>query len=208
MRTISTTLAVLLSLAVFCGYTLSAKEPELIPRAVFFGNPERTSPQPSPDGKLLAYLAPDRKNVLQVWLRTVGEKDDRPLTQDKRRGIRQYFWAHDGRHLLYEQDTDGDENFHLHSADLKSGQVRDLTPFQGVRAENVDLSPEFPEEVLVGLNLEDRKKFDTYRVNLRTGATVLDPENPGTVVRGGPVTDFQRRAPGVAGKQDERRDLP
>ncbi|HZU37025.1 MAG TPA: hypothetical protein VFA18_13985, partial [Gemmataceae bacterium] len=80
--------------------------PALIPREVLFGNPERASPQLSPDGKQLAYLAPDKKNVLQVWLRTVGQNDDRQLTEDPKRGIRMYLWAYDGKHLLYLQDAD------------------------------------------------------------------------------------------------------
>ncbi|MEH2407091.1 hypothetical protein [Nostoc sp.] len=53
--------------------------PPLIPREILFGNPEKTSPQLSPDGKYLAYIAPDEKNVLQVWLRTVGQEDDQIL---------------------------------------------------------------------------------------------------------------------------------
>lgn len=32
----------------------------LIPRSVLFGNPERSAPEISPDGTMLAYLAPDR----------------------------------------------------------------------------------------------------------------------------------------------------
>jgi hypothetical protein len=56
-----------------------------IPREVLFGNPERASPQISPDGKKLAYLAPDKKNVLQVWVRTVGKKDDKQVTHDAKR---------------------------------------------------------------------------------------------------------------------------
>lgn len=65
--------------------------PPLIQREILFGNPERTSPQLSSDGKYLAYLAPDDKNVLQVWLRTVGQEDDRIITADKKRGIRIFF---------------------------------------------------------------------------------------------------------------------
>ena len=44
----------------------------LIPRKVLFGNPERMSPQMSPDGQWMAYLAPDEKDVLQVWSRPVA----------------------------------------------------------------------------------------------------------------------------------------
>src|SRR5437016_5274526 len=78
----------------------SAELPPLIPRDVLFGNPDRAAPQISPDGKHIAYLRPDDKNVLQVWVRSVGKDDDRAVTQDPKRGIRQYYWAYDGKHLL------------------------------------------------------------------------------------------------------------
>jgi dipeptidyl aminopeptidase/acylaminoacyl peptidase len=159
-----------------------AQLPALILRDVLFGNPERTSPQLSPDGKYLAYLAPDEKDVLQVWLRTVGQQDDRIITADKKRGIHLYFWTFDGDQLIYLQDADGDENFHFYSVNIKSNIVRDLTPFQGIKAELVDCDPNFPDQILVGLNLDDREKFDVYRINLKNGAVEFDTENPGNVV--------------------------
>ena len=45
----------LLSLATF-----ASAESALIPRSVLFGNPERTTPQISPDRTMLTYLAPDQ----------------------------------------------------------------------------------------------------------------------------------------------------
>ncbi len=54
---------------------------ELIPREVLFGNPDRINPKLSPCGRYLTYIAP-RDGVLNIWLRTVGQRDDRPLTQD------------------------------------------------------------------------------------------------------------------------------
>src|SRR5438105_9315278 len=156
--------------------------PPLISRDILFGNPERSNPQISEDGKLLAYLAPDDKNVPQVWLRTVGKQDDRQLTTGGKRGIRLYFWAQEGTHIIYVQDNDGDENFHLWSVDLKSKVVRDLTPFKGVRAEVVAHDVKFPNELLVGLNLKDKRTFDVYRINLVNGAVDFDTPNPGSVV--------------------------
>ena len=44
------------------------------------------------------------------------------VTADKKRGIRQYFWAEDNKTLLYLQDNDGDENFHVYGVDLRVGQ--------------------------------------------------------------------------------------
>src|SRR3954453_6766788 len=104
--------------------------PPLIPRDVLFGNPEKVAPQLSPDGKRLAWIAPDKKNVLQVWIKTVGKDDDKEVTADKKRGIRQYFWAENSKAVIYLQDADGDENWHAYGVDLDSGNVRDYTPFQ------------------------------------------------------------------------------
>lgn len=156
--------------------------PPLIPRDVLFGNPQRTSPQLSRDGKYLAYIAPDDKNILQVWLQTLGEKDDRKLTNDPKRGIRAYFWTYQPETLIYLQDSDGDENFHLYSVNIKTNIVRDLTPFQGVKAQVIDLDYEFPDEILVGLNLNNPQKFDVYRINLNNGAVEFNTENPGNIV--------------------------
>src|SRR5205823_1349085 len=117
-----------------------------------FGNPEKASPQISPDGVTLAYLAPDDRDVLQVWVRPLGEDKARKVTADKKRGIRSYFWTHEADTLVYSQDADGDENFHLIATNIKTGVVRDLTPFQGVRAMLVGADAKFPSQILVGLN--------------------------------------------------------
>ena len=168
--------------------------PPLIPREILFGNPKRARPQLSPDGQYLTYLAPDEKNVLQVWLRTVGQEDDRKLTDDQKRGIRMYFWTYSPQQLIYLQDSDGDENFHLYLVNIQSNIVRDLTPFQNVKAQVVDLDPNFPDEVLVGLNLNDPQKFDVYRINLNNGAVEFETENPGNIVSWTADAEFKVRA--------------
>jgi dipeptidyl aminopeptidase/acylaminoacyl peptidase/lysophospholipase L1-like esterase len=160
----------------------AAKDVPLIPRKVLFGNPVKTSPQISPDGKRLSYLAPDNKNVLQVWVQTVGKDDAKVVTADKKRGIRIHMWAFAPDTILYAQDNDGDENWHVYSVNLQTNVIRDLTPFQGVRAEIVALDRNFPNEMLVGLNLTDRRTHDVYRIDLTTGGVTLDTKNPGDVV--------------------------
>jgi len=171
-----------------------AELPPLIGRDVLFGNPEKVSPRLSPDGKRISWVAPNDKNVLQVWVKTVGKEDGKPVTADKKRGIRQYFWAWDSKTLVYSQDNDGDENTHLWGVDLDSGNVRDLTPFQGVKASLTERDPNFPNELLVEMNLRDRHAFDVHRLDLRTGALTLDTQNPGDVAGWSADAKFQVRA--------------
>ncbi|MGK7904001.1 MAG: alpha/beta fold hydrolase [Hormoscilla sp.] len=177
-------------------YTAINKEsiPPLIPRKILFGNPERINPQISPDGLYLAYMAPDEKNVLQVWLQTLGQTDDRQLTKEPKRGIKSYSWTYRANQLIYRQDADGDENFHLYLVDLESGLVRDLTPFQGVKAEELEMVEAFPDEILVGLNLKNPSLFDVYRINLKNGAVEWDTENPGNGISWKADANLQVRA--------------
>src|SRR6202022_668823 len=141
---------------------VSAELPPIISRDVLFGNPERTHTRLSPDGQRLAWIAPDKKNVLQVWVKTIGKDDDKMVTADKKRGIRQFFWAQNNKTLLYVQDNDGDENFHVYGVDLPSGNVRDYTPFQGVRASVADINQDFPDEILLEMNLRNRQAMDVH----------------------------------------------
>jgi dipeptidyl aminopeptidase/acylaminoacyl peptidase len=171
-----------------------AERAPLIPRKVLFSNPVRVAPQLSPDGKRLGYLANSPQGVSNVWVQTLGKKDVRMVTRDKRRGIYNYEWAADGRHLLYQQDADGDENWHIFSVDLDNQQVRDLTPFQGVRAQNLLTSARRPNEILVGLNLRDRRVADMYRIDLTTGAVLPEARNPGDVLSWETDDDFVIRA--------------
>ncbi|MEG4213115.1 S9 family peptidase [Microcoleus sp. S13_B4] len=168
--------------------------PPLIQREILFGNPEKTSPRLSPDGKYLAYIAPDEHNVLQVRLRTVCQADDRQLTADKKRGIRMFYWTYSGEELIYLQDAEGDENWHLFSVNIQSNLVRDLTPFQGVQAQTIAFDRNFPNEILVGMNIRDRSKHDVYRINLKNGAVEFDTDNPGNIVGWTADSQFQVRA--------------
>ncbi|WP_223643680.1 hypothetical protein [Corallococcus sp. EGB] len=60
--------------------------------------------------------------------------------------------------------------------------MRDLTPFQGIRARMLESSPTAPRELLVTMNLRERTGSDIYRVSLDTGAITLDTQDPGDVM--------------------------
>src|SRR5439155_1250227 len=133
----------------------SAADAASIPRSVFFGNAEKLNPQLSPDGQLLAYLAPD-SGVLNVWVRTVGKRDDHPVTHDRTRPIYNYFWQGDSKHILHLQEHAGDENWRIYQTDLAAKTTRDLTPFDSVQTQILSVSPDFPDQILVAWNHRDR----------------------------------------------------
>lgn len=174
-------LPALLATGLVTGLPAQAALPPLIPRQVLFGNPVKSSPQISPDGRQWGWIAPDAKGVKQVWIAKLGDAQGRRITADPKRGIRGFLWSGDSRYVLYLQDTDGDENFHLFRATAATGQVRELTPFPGVRADLVGYDLDKPDELLVAMNRRQPALFDVYRLHLASGKLDLDTRNPGDV---------------------------
>ena len=195
---------------------------DLIPREVLFGNPERVSPHISPDGSQLAWIAP-HDGVLNVWVAPVGADGvdwdgAKVVTEDTDRGIRFFAWARDGRHLLYIQDTGGDENWRLYDVDMETMARRDLTPFDGIQARIIATRKSHRDEVLVGINRDNPQLHDVYRLSLTSGELDKLIENPGyagwiadedMVVRGAisPLPDGGFDVLVRDGEQDEWRTL-
>ncbi|MCX7562293.1 S9 family peptidase [Xanthomonadaceae bacterium XH05] len=149
----------------------------LIPRDALFGNPERSNVQLSPDGTYLSWTAP-LGGVMNIWVAPADNPTEaRAVTQDTARGIRNYFWSYRPSTLLYLRDTGGDEDFHLFSVDLLSGQSRDLTPYPKTRAMVAGISDRHPDTILVGMNDRDAQWHDLYRVDLATGERTLVEQN-------------------------------
>ena len=147
--------------------------PPLIPRRVLFGNPDKASPQISPDGAWLSYLAPV-DGVLNVWVAPADNSAAvRPVTRDTGRGIQLYGWTYSGAQIAYLQDSAGDENWHIYTVNLGSDEIRDITPIEGVNAQIQEASPKHPRHLLIGLNDRDPQFHDIYRIDLHTGERTL-----------------------------------
>src|SRR5581483_4519693 len=152
--------------------------PDIIPLDVLLGNPEKVQPQISPDGKRMAYIAPVN-GVLNVWVGDVGSDDYTPVTHDTDRGIRGGAWAHDNLHMLYIQDKGGDENWHVYTVNLETGEETDRTPFDGIQARILAARKRFPNDILIGINKDNPQLHDVYHLDLTTGALTKTVENPG-----------------------------
>jgi dipeptidyl aminopeptidase/acylaminoacyl peptidase len=160
---------------------MSSPLPEIIPRKVLFGNPVKDNALLSPDGKQLSYLAPV-DNVLNIWVKTIGKEDDRPVTDDKNRGIHYYFWAEDNRHILYAQDFGGNENWQLFAVDLETNKIKDLTPFEDIQVSVIETNKNFPNEVIFSMNKENPEVHDMYHLNLKSSELKLIAKNPGSAI--------------------------
>jgi dipeptidyl aminopeptidase/acylaminoacyl peptidase len=141
----------------------------LIPRRLIFGNPERTGPVLSDDGRQIAFRAPVN-GVMNVWVAPVDKLDAaRAVTDDTTRGIQQFFWASTSNHIIYLKDKGGDENWRVYAVDLSSGETKDLTPFDKVAAQIQGVSDKFPTDILVALNDRKPEFHDVHRINIVTG---------------------------------------
>jgi dipeptidyl aminopeptidase/acylaminoacyl peptidase len=142
---------------------------DLIPRALFFGNPTKTQGLVSPDGRWVSWLAP-RDGVLNIWVAPTADlAKAKPLTEEKTRPIRQHFWAPNSKLVLFINDRGGDENYLLYGVDPQGGALRNFTPFQKTRVIPIQASRKHPDEILIGLNNRDARFHDVYRLNLASG---------------------------------------
>jgi dipeptidyl aminopeptidase/acylaminoacyl peptidase len=160
--------------------------PPLVERELFFDDPEIAGGQISPDGAHISFIKP-YKGVMNIWVKARAEPFEaaRPVTADKARPVRNYFWSRDGKLILYVQDKGGDENFHVYAvdpsvaADVTTGvpPARDLTKLEKVRAEIVAVPKPTPNEILVAINDRDPQFHDVYRIDLTTGKRDLLMKN-------------------------------
>ncbi len=174
-----------------------AKLPPLIDRELFFGDPEISGAQISPDGRFISFRKP-YKDVMNIWVKGVDEPFEaaRPITADTERPVRGYFWSQDSRYVLYVQDKGGNENFHVYAVDPAAAAeaatgvppARDLTPYENVQARIYAVPEATPDMIIVGLNDRDPQVHDVYRVDIKTGERELVLENDENVA--GWLTDL------------------
>lgn len=151
-----------------------------VPLRDFFRNPEISSLTLSPNGVLLAYLAPVERR-LNLFVQKRGETTARQVTEVRDRDIGGYFWKGNDT-LIYLKDDGGDENYHLFAVNITNGKTQDLTPFAGVRVGVVDDLEEVENEMLISMNQRRPDVFDVYRLNLLSGEMKMVVENPGDFV--------------------------
>jgi len=158
----------------------------LLDRELFFGNPEISGAQLSPDGRYISFLKP-YKETRNIWVKRAGDPYTaaKLLTNDTKRPVPGYFWSRDGKYILFVQDQLGDENYNVYAVDPAStpaaGQevptARNLSAAKGVRAIIYSVPKNDPGIMYVGLNDRDKAWHDLYRVRISTGEKTLLRKN-------------------------------
>ncbi len=170
------TLILFMGFQFFKGEDLMSKD-ALIPREVLFGNPDKANVQISPDGEYISYIAP-YNGVLNLYIAKVSDiANPKLITQDSGRGVISYAWTYNKDYVLYVQDKNGDENYHLYKVNLRDNKVTDLTPMKNIRAEVEEVSYKHPDTIIIAINERDPQYHDLYKVDLNTDKLTLFREN-------------------------------
>ena len=185
------TLAIAMVLLVSCGEKEKSvmsefdKNVPILDRELFFGNPEISGGQLSPDGKYISFLK-EYEGIMNIWVKTFDESfdDAKPLTNSSR-PLYGYFWTRDGKSILYVKDNDGDENMNVFAVDPSAEAdeevgvppSRNLTPFEDVTAQLYHASQNDPDLFMIGLNDRDKAWHDLYELRISTGELKLIYEN-------------------------------
>jgi dipeptidyl aminopeptidase/acylaminoacyl peptidase len=163
-----------------------AEQPPIIDRNSFFGDPDISGEQISPNGQFISFLRA-YNGTRNIWVKKTSEPFSaaRPVSAEARRPVRAHFWSRDSKFILYVQDFEGDENFNVYAldptrpADSKTGvpATRALTNLKGVLTLIYALPREKPDIIYIGLNDRDRRWHDLYQLRLSTGEKALIREN-------------------------------
>lgn len=172
-----------------CKKEMECELPKLIDRDLFFGNPEISGGQLSPDGKYVAFMK-EYNGIMNIWVKEFDASFDeaRPLT-DSERPLYGYFWSGDGKYILYVKDKGGDENINIFAVNPSDEAPADLVPvsrnltdFNEVTAQIYQVSDNDHDLMFIGLNKRDKAWHDLYSMRISTGELELLYENTERIV--------------------------
>ncbi len=152
---------------VSCTIKVDVDNEDLIPRRDLFSNVEKSSPQLSPDGSLLAYLSSEN-DYPAIWIKTVGKNDDRFLVDGGDDIIISFFWQPNGENILYQVRKVEDGSIWIFSVPAGGGSIIDYVPIPKIQARIVAVNPDQPNKLLFSMNPISPQIHDVYELDLTT----------------------------------------
>ena len=148
----------------------------VIPRNILFEKPDKMAVRLNNEGDKISYISRRDKNVALV-VTDLSDNITHEFPIQSARNMGEYVWSLNDDFIFVLQDTNGDENNHIIALNLKDKSKKDLTPFDGVRAEFVCANAKDNNELIVKINKRNPQWMDTYRLNIITGEMTLLFEN-------------------------------
>ena len=144
---------------------------KLIPRNTIFADEDKLSVRLSPDGQSVVYIVPSAEGDKVFSTSVADPADAKLLLRQTDAPVLNLQWTSSSGQLIFLKPVGQDT--HLFVFNLADREIRDLTPQSKVSARIEKLSPEHPQEVLIGLKSSEAVRFDLYRLNLQTGDSQL-----------------------------------
>ncbi|ANF52176.1 peptidase S9 [Chryseobacterium glaciei] len=147
----------------------------------YFARPKASQFKLSPDGQYLSYKEKDRDMKNHVYVKDLKTGKVTKALEEKDDLIKSYGWLNKKR-LFYTQDKGGNENLHLYAADVDGKNLKDLTPFEGVKIGSVNIIKD-TDFAVVTMNKNNKQIFEPFKINFVTGEMTQlfenkDPKNP------------------------------
>ncbi|QLG47276.1 S9 family peptidase [Costertonia aggregata] len=134
----------------------------------YFARPKASTFRFSPDGNFMSYREKDENGKRHIYVKDIATGETKRAIEEKEELVRGYGWINNNR-LYYSMDKGGDENYHIYVVDLDGGNLKDITPFEGVQAQFTDLLKDDKDHIIVQLNKNNPQVFEPYKVNVVTG---------------------------------------
>ena len=172
----------------------TSKNQTKVTLADLYNYPTFSHPRFSPCGSYFTYLAPAPiAGAPTIWLAETKNKlphdtpttikGARPLIINRTRPLTNYTWMHTGNHLLFIQDTDGNEKGHLYVHDIAAGTTTAITFLPQERVlPSYFIKKESPTTVIFQNNKRDEAVYDVIAYDVVTGAYTTIEQNPGNVI--------------------------
>ncbi len=173
----------------------------------YFARPKASTFRFSPDGRYMSYREKDENGKRHIYVKNVGSGEITKAIEEGEELVRSYAWLNNNR-LAYTSDKGGDENYHVFAVDLDGSNLKDLTPFEGVRAQFSNLLEDDKEHIIVDLNKNNPQVFEPYKINVVTGelTQLFTNDDPSTPITGydfdkdGKLKGYSKLVNGVDGE--------
>lgn len=150
--------------------SLSAKETGNYKYEVedYFAKPTSSSFKLSPNGDYLSFRKKDKNLKNHVYVKNISTGEEKRIIVEGEELIRGYGWANNER-LVYVMDKGGDEDYHLFAVDIDGNNQKELTPYEGVKVEILELLKENKNYMIISMNKNNPQVFEPYKININSG---------------------------------------